>query len=244
MSASGFPAVSADQPPDNVPIEAGGGVRGEQRVGVGHGQAGELQDRKPVKRARNSGSRSLGEHEGTPFRLQSSSPERQGVDRFAVDPLRVVDHAEERAERSALGGQCHGGQPDHEAVGRRPRPEPERGLHRDSLRLGQLVDPFENRCQQPMECRVTEVPFRLDSGEVDNLQIGCRAHEVLEERGLADAGLATDHHRRRLTSARSIENSVDLPAFLDPADQIHGRRVGAAIRCDNYAVSGIRARRR
>jgi hypothetical protein len=63
--------------------------------------------------------------------------EPEHVRRLAVDPVPVVDDAQQRLVFSRPGQQRQRGQPDQEKIGRRPRLQAERDLHGIALRRGQ-----------------------------------------------------------------------------------------------------------
>jgi hypothetical protein len=60
------------------------------------------------------------EHQGDRFRQEAARDERQHLRRGAVEPLRVVDEADERPLRGRVRQEAEHGQPHEEAVRRRP----------------------------------------------------------------------------------------------------------------------------
>ena len=56
-----------------------------------------------------------------------------------VQPLRVVDHAQDRPHLGGVGQQRQHGQADQERIGRRPAHQPEGHTERPPLPLGQPV---------------------------------------------------------------------------------------------------------
>ena len=94
-------------------------------------------------------------------RRRATKPEnlRRGV----VEPLRVVDDADERLLLGDLGEQRQRGQPDQEPVGRRAGAEPEHRGERIALRDGQAIESIQHRRAELMEPAVGQLHLRLDA---------------------------------------------------------------------------------
>jgi hypothetical protein len=165
------------------------------------------------------------EEQADAVRRQPAPDERQGGQRLLVDPLGVVDHA----EQTLLGGpvghlgrsgqQGEAGEPDEEAVGRTLVVEPEGRAEGRTLGSRQIVEAVEERAQQAVQARVAEVALGLDAGDPDAAQVPGGAHHVLEQAGLAHPGLAVNDARPTDTAGHRRDQVVESPTLVDAIQQ-------------------------
>ena len=130
-SASGLPRVSAtirSRTRSSKPPEDG---RGQQRAGVRVGEPSDPQLREPGERVRLGGLAD-GEHDRDPLGQQPPGDEREHQRGGPVEPLRIVDHAHERADLGRLGQQAQHRDGDQEAI---------RGSHRAAGRTPPAARP-------------------------------------------------------------------------------------------------------
>ena len=80
-----------------------------------------------------------------------------------VEPLRVVDDADQRLLLGDLGQQRQRGEPDQEPVGRRAGAPAEHGRERVALRGGEPVEVIEHRGAELVEAAVGQLDLRLDA---------------------------------------------------------------------------------
>ena len=85
------------------------------------------------------------EHERDLLGEQPAREERQRASRRIVQPLRVVDHAEQRARFGHLRQQTEDGKPDEERIGRRADGTSERDGERVALGIGQAIGQLDDR---------------------------------------------------------------------------------------------------
>ena len=100
-----------------------------------------------------------GEDQADRLRRQAARHEREDLRRGAVEPLLVVDHAEQRLLLGHLGQQAQHGQPDEEAIrraARRPRPNAVRSASRCGT--GRPLEAIQHRRAQLMQRRRTRAP--------------------------------------------------------------------------------------
>ncbi len=71
--------------------------------------------------------------------IQPACDKGEGVKRLLVDPLHVIDHAQQWALLGCLLKQCHGCEPDEETVRRRPCGQAKRSGESVTLGLGQVA---------------------------------------------------------------------------------------------------------
>jgi hypothetical protein len=67
-----------------------------------------------------------------------------------------------------------------------------------------------------MEARVGELHLRFDAGSPDDAEIRRRAHEIIEQRRLSNAGFAADHERASFARADIGKDSVQRAALVAP----------------------------
>jgi hypothetical protein len=147
--------------------------------------------------------------QGYSLGVQPPRGERQCRRRRAVQPVRVVDQAQQRAIVGELGEQGQHGHADQQRVsaapgGQPPRPsqltgpgrrQPERALERLPLRRRERPDAAERRPQQQVHPGERQLRLRLDAGAADHPDAVRGRGDVVKQRGLADTGLAADHQR-------------------------------------------------
>ena len=100
-------------------------------------------------------------HERDPLGEEATGDESEDLRGGLVEPLRVVDDADQRL---LLGGVCQQAQrrqPDQEPVGRRAGAQPEHGRERVALRDGQPVEVIQHRSAELMEAAVRQLHLRL-----------------------------------------------------------------------------------
>ena len=98
--------------------------------------------------AEHIGSVAYAEHQEDGFGEQPARDEAERLQRHLVEPLRVIDHAEQRLWLRRGGEQAEGRQADHEPVRRRSSAPAERHVERGTLRWGKLVEILEQRHAQ------------------------------------------------------------------------------------------------
>ena len=160
------------------------------------------------------------EDEHDPLGQEAASHEREHSRRGAVEPLRVVDDAQERLLLGGLRQQVEDREPDEERVRRPSGAEPERDLERLALRIGQALHELEARRAQLLQRREGELHLSLDPDRAGDAEVRRRLDRVLEQRGLADARLAVDHQHAAVTVARGLEQPLEHVALALPAEQL------------------------
>lgn len=132
-----------------------------------------------------------------PLRLQAPRGEQQGVGRGAVQPLGVVDQAQQGSVAGELGQQGQGAETDQEAVGRgrRGRSEPEGSPQGVRLRGREPVEVAEPGAQQQVERGEHQLGLALDAHPAQRPHPlgGGRPRRVVEQRRLADSRRAAEH---------------------------------------------------
>jgi 8-hydroxy-5-deazaflavin:NADPH oxidoreductase len=147
--------------------------------------------------------------------------EREHARRCTVEPLRVVDHTEERLLLGGLRQQAEDREPDEERIGRPSRAQPERDLEGVALRIGQALHQVETRRAQLLERGERELYLPLDADRARDPEVRSRPDRIVEQRGLADARLAVHRQHAALPVARRLEHAVEHVALALPSEQLH-----------------------
>ena len=155
---------------------------------------------------------------------QSAGDEAEQVGGFLVEPLRVVDHAQDRPGLGGVRQQREHCQADEEHVGRRSGHRPEGHAERPPLRLGQAVHDGQERHQQLVDGGEAEVPLRLDGHHADDLHVPGLVGAVAEQRRLAHPGLTAEHQRTTHASADAVEHGAERLLLGVAVDQPHAPR--------------------
>ena len=158
-----------------------------------------------------------------------------------IQPLRVVDQAQQRVLLGGVGQQAQGGQADQEAVRRRPGTQAERGRQRLALGTREPLQAVQHRRQQLVHPGVGELHLRLDTCGMRHPAARRLLDQVVQQRRLAHARLPAHHQGPALTGASSIQELVEHAAFAAPVPQLRRRSPPAggspSARYRHYATS-------
>lgn len=185
-----------------------------------------------------------GEDQRDPLGVQPAGREDQRLRRRPVQPLRVVDQAEQRLLLGQFGEQRQHRQSDEEpvAAARRGVPHPERRPQRPGLRPRQAVDPVEHGPQQQVQPGVRQRALELDTGPAQDPQPGPGAgHHVVEQGRLADPGLPAQHEYTAAPVPGVPEQPLDDAALPNPPQQ-HGLSPSGVVRTFCQPLPAIRQR--
>jgi len=164
-------------------------------------------------------SRARREDQGDGLREQTARNEAERLRRGPIQPLRVVDHAEQRPVTGSLRQQAQRGQTDDEAIRRLPCPQPERRGKRVALGTRQTVEPIQQRRGQLLQAGERQLHLGLDSDCPQHAELRRRVDRVLQQCRLADPGLPSHHQGAALTPADRLEEAVERLTLTAPAEQ-------------------------
>jgi hypothetical protein len=116
--------------------------------------------------------------------------ERQRLCRRLVQPLRVVDHADQRSFLGEVRQQAQDRHADRERVWDIPAPHVECRVQRVTLRIGEMPKPVKERRAQLVEPGERHLRFRLGAGHPRDTAAGRALRQVIKQRGLAGSRLA------------------------------------------------------
>ena len=200
QQGQGVAAGPLDQGADHGRGQVGpgrGGQQGGRRFGVepAKAQLGQAVGRE-LARVAVAGR----EQQHHPLGLQPAGGEPERLGRGPVQPLGLVDQAEHRAGVGRLGEQAEHGHRDQEAVPAVPLCAPlAGGLETEGagqggrLVLGQAPGQPQHRPQQLVEGGEGQLGLGLDPGRPEDGHPLGLPGGMVEQRGLADPGLAADH---------------------------------------------------
>jgi hypothetical protein len=137
-------------------------------------------------------------------RTEPSSDESENLVREAIEPLRVIDHDEDRSIRGRVGQQRQCRKADQERILRGPLGEPERGLEGGPLWWRQLPDLTEEGPEQLVESGERQMRLGPHSGDPKDAHAAgpCRLDARLEERRLSDPGIASEQQHTAVAGRR------------------------------------------
>ena len=150
-----------------------------------------------------------GHHERHRFRQQPSCDEAEDQSGGFVQPLGVLHQTQHRPLLGCGGQQAQHGQSDHEPVRDVTGCDAQRHVQRVLLRLGQRIEPVEQRCAELMDPGERQLHLGFHACDLGHTESRRMTRHVPEQRRLADAGLAPDDQNRALTLSRLCEQSVE-----------------------------------
>jgi hypothetical protein len=122
--------------------------------------------------------------------------------RGLVEPLCVVDDAQQRLLLGSFGEEAEKREPDKKRARRLSGAEPGGDAECVTLRIRETFDELEKRQTELLQRRVVELHLSLDAGSTNNAKVLGRPDRVLEQRGLADSGLPMDYQDRAMAVPR------------------------------------------
>ena len=111
----------------------------------------------------------LADREQEQHRLRQQPPgdEPEHLTRRFIQPLSVIDQADQRPRRGILGQQTQHRQTHHEPVPSRSRRQPKRHTQRALLRLRQRGQAAQDRPAELMQRRERQLHLRLHASDLD-----------------------------------------------------------------------------
>ena len=184
-----------DELPVHRSIERPWRVSEEQRSRIPVPEAADRHLREPGKNMITD-ARSCRTDERDRLGQEAMSDKAEGLLRRLVEPLRVVDDADQGLLLGQLAHEREGREPDHEPVRSRAGTEPEHGRQRLALWLWKPFELTQHRGADLVEPAVGELELGLDSDGARDAPAIEPVREVVEQRALADARLAAKDRTR------------------------------------------------
>lgn len=182
----------------------------EQRAGVAVAQTrdrsfGEtLQGRVLARLARR-------EHQGHRFGQEAARHERERLGRCLVEPLGVVDEADQRLLLRGVRQQAQHRQANQQAVGRLAGRESERRGECVALGAWQVRQPFQQRYAQLMQAGERDLHLGLRAGNPHDPTPGAHRRQVVQQRRLADARLTAQHEHTAAAAPHVVQQTTQGP---------------------------------
>ena len=154
-----------------------------------------------------------GEHQ--PDRLVRHAPgdEAEHVGGSAVQPVRVVDQAQQRPLGRGLYEQPERRQRDEELGGRRAAAHPEGRGERVTARFRQTVEAVEQRAAELMQARERQIHLLLHADGAHDTAVGLPPGKTFQQRGLAGAAVTAQHERASVAAADVGDQAIQCPAL-------------------------------
>jgi hypothetical protein len=145
--------------------------------------------------------------------------EEEGAAGGLVDPVGVVDEAEERRVLGRAGEQAEHGREGRERSRLRRRAERERGAQRGGLDGGEAIEVPQHGPKQRRERGEGQLRLGLDAGRAQDQEAVRSRGERRDDRRLADAGLAAQDDAASAPAARLLEERRQQAELSFPPDQ-------------------------
>ena len=164
----------------------------------------------------------LAHGEDQPDRLRAQPPrhERERLRRGGVEPLRVVDDADQRPLLRHLGQQAQDRQADQEALRSVTVAHAEGRAERSALRTGKALEPIHERRTQLLKPGERELHLRLHARGPHDAAPGGVLHQIPQQRALTDARLPAQHQRPARPRADARHQLIQRRALGAPPEQI------------------------
>ena len=197
----------------------------QQRACVSVAQAADRQLRQapePLVRP----ARARREDQGDRLGQQPAGDERERLRRGLVQPLRVVDQADQRPLLGDIGQQAQYRQSDQEPIRRAAVAQPECRAQRVALRAGQVIQMVQHRRAQLVQPGERQLHLRLHARRPRDPGIRRALRQELQQRRLADPRLAPHHQHSAAARPRIGHEPIQHLALMPPAPQ-PGLRIGS-----------------
>jgi hypothetical protein len=162
------------------------------------------------------------EHKCDPLGQEPSSDKRERLGGCTVEPLRIVDHAEERLPLGSFRQQAENRQSDEEWTGRNATTQAERNTERLALRQREVIDQVEDRRTQLLQGCVVELHLPFDACGSNDAEVIAGLGRAFEQRCLADTRVAVHHEHRAMAVVRCAQQAFEQCSLALPTDQTLG----------------------
>ena len=203
---------------DGLRAEGSARHRTKQLAGLGVGQAVHADRRKLLEHRLGGGVADAGD-EADAVRVQAARDEAEHLRRFGIEPVRVIDDAQQRLGFSRPGQQRECGQSHQELFRRRSGFQAESNSQRVPLRRRQVVQLRQARDQQLVQAGELHADLRLDAGDTGNPKVRRCRDGVLEQRRLPDPWPSAQHQRAAEAATDRVQDPVDRRPFGPPVKQ-------------------------
>src|SRR5258706_6511427 len=154
---------------------------------------------------------------------EAPSNECESRGRSLIEPLRVVDDAEERSVFGGLGQQTQDSEADKEWARSIPWRKSERDAKRVALRRRKAHPEREDGRAQLLKRRERELDLPFDAHRPGDPKAVALLNGVIQQRRFADPRLAMNDQDRATSGARRLEELLEQLALTATANEVrHG----------------------
>ena len=144
--------------------------------------------------------------------------------RLVVEPLRVVDHAQQGLLSAACDSRVRTARPTRNGSAGGPLSSPNATCRARFCGSGSRSAAVQEGEEQLVHAGEGQRPLRLDGHHADDLHVGCGVDGVLEEGGLAGTRVAPDDHRTAEPGPHAVKDLADHLRLCAAVDQAGTRR--------------------
>jgi hypothetical protein len=144
------------------------------------------------------------------------------VQRLEVDPLHVIDDAQQSTLRGCPGHQAKGGQANEKIICWSRTHHSERGTERITLGPWQFIETINGRQQETVKRSECKGAFCLDARDPKDRHTLCGGGRVVEQCRLSHSGLALDHNGSAHSSSGRPNHLIQLSALAVAVEQHAG----------------------
>ena len=197
---------------DDLRAEGSARHRAEQLAGLGVGQAVH-RDRRKLLEHRLGGRFTDAGDEADAVRAQAPGDEAEHLCRFGIEPVRVIDDAQQRLGFGRPGQQRECCQSQQELFRRRSCFLAESDSQRAPLRRRQVVQSWQARDQQLVQAGELHADLRLNAGDTGHPQVRRCFDGILQQCRLPGPGPSAQHQRAAEAAAHRVQDPVDRRPF-------------------------------
>jgi pimeloyl-ACP methyl ester carboxylesterase len=147
--------------------------------------------------------------------ISNVDPDAGEITGACVKPLRIVDDTQQRLLLSGIGKQAEHGEPDQEPIRRSAGAQTKRRTQSIALRARELPQTPEHRQTQRMQAGECELHLGLNARRPSNMASLRRHRKPLQQSGLADPRLTTQHQHPALAGAHPRDQPIQYLALMD-----------------------------
>ena len=211
------PPGLGDDPVPDPRVQRPGQHRIQQRPRIAGPQALDHELRQPRHVARRVARR---EDQAHRFCVQAARREPQRLRGGVIEPVLVIDQADQRLLPGCTGQQAQHGQADQEPVRGGPGAEAEHGLQRLTLRTRQPVQVIQKRLAQLLQPGERQLHLGLDACGTDHPAARRVPGNVVQQRALAHSRFAGQHQRLALARPDRADQPAEEAELVESAPQL------------------------
>ena len=180
------------------------------------GAHGELWQTREV---RDIGGITQGENDHDRLRRKPACDEAEDLGRCPVEPLPVIDQADQWLGFGNVGEEREDGKPDEEPIRDRAKPQSKRRGQCLALWTRQTFELIEERRAELVEPGEGQFHLRLHPGRAHDSTTCGVPKDVVEQGALADAGRASHRDGGARAGSCVCDQPIQPGAFLPPSDE-------------------------